>query len=122
MIPMILMIPWMVLAVLLSPDLSAISSCSESSSDDDSDFIAPAETYVHHMGNLFYECYMAERTKTQALMWLLLGEYNDRFPHIFRSYLHIDPDCFNSLVSDAIHDDKNFHNNSKTRRCSLTSK
>ena len=65
-----------------SSDSSAISSCSESSSDDDySDFMTPAETYVHHMENLFYERYMAEWTeipKTQAFMQLLLGEYKDR--------------------------------------------
>jgi len=76
-----------------SSDSSAMSSPSESSSDDDdSDFMTPAETYVCHMGNLYHERYMAERTeipKIQALMQLLLGEYKDRFPHIFRSYLHI---------------------------------
>ena len=96
-----------------SSNSSATSSSSESSSED-SDFMTPAETYVHHMGNLYYERYMAERTeipKTQELMRLLLGEYKDRFPHIFQSYLHIDPDCFDSLV-DAIHDDEIFHNNS----------
>ena len=93
-----------------STDSSAISS----SSDDDSDFRTPAETYVHHMGNLYSERYMAERTeipKTQVFMRLLLGEYKDRFPHIFRSYLHIDPHCFDSLV-ESIHDDEIFHNNS----------
>ncbi|KDR81304.1 hypothetical protein GALMADRAFT_60427 [Galerina marginata CBS 339.88] len=97
-----------------SSDSSATSSSSESSSDDDSDFMTPAETYVHHMGNLYHQRYMAERTeipKTQALMQFLLGDYKDRFPHIFRSYLRIDPDCFDSLV-DAIHDDDIFHNNS----------
>ena len=55
-----------------SSDSSTISSCSEySSDDDDSDFMTPAETYMHHMGNLFYERYMAEQTeipKTQAFM------------------------------------------------------
>ena len=65
-----------------SSDSSAISSCSESSSDDDdSDFMTPAETYMHHMGNLFYEHYMAEWTeipKTQAFMQLLLGKYKGR--------------------------------------------
>jgi hypothetical protein len=70
-----------------SSDSSDTSSCSESlSDDDDSDFMTPAETYVDHMGNLFYERYMAEWTeipKTQAFMQLLLGEYKDRFPHIF---------------------------------------
>jgi len=97
-----------------SSDSSSTSSSSESSDGGDSDFTSPAETYVHHMGNLYSERYMAERTeipKTQALMQLLLGEYKNKFPHIFRSYLHIDPDCFDSLV-EAIQDDEIFHNNS----------
>ena len=93
-----------------STDSSAISL----SNDDDSDFRTPAETYLHHMGILYSEHYMAELTeipKTQVFMWLLFGMYKDRFPHIFWSYLHIDPHCFDSLV-EAIHDEEIFHNNS----------
>jgi hypothetical protein len=77
--------------------------------------MTPAETYVHHMANLYSERYMAEHTeipKTQEFMQLMLGEYKDRFPHIFRSYLHIDPDCFDSLIN-TICDDEIFQNNSQ---------
>jgi len=46
-----------------SSDSSSTSLSSESSDGGDSDFTSPAETYVHHMGNLYSECYMAERTE-----------------------------------------------------------
>jgi hypothetical protein len=97
-------------------DSSSDSATSSSSSNTDgSDFMTPAETYVHHMANLYSERYMAEHTeipKTQEFMQLMLGEYKDRFPHIFRSYLHIDPDCFDSLIN-TICDDEIFQNNSQ---------
>jgi hypothetical protein len=90
------------------------SSSSSSSTDNDSDSMTPAESYLHHMENLYSQHYMAEQRevpKTKELMQLLLGDYKHRFPDIFRSYLHIDPDCFDLLV-EAIHDDDIFHNNS----------
>ncbi|KAF8152334.1 hypothetical protein B0H34DRAFT_677711 [Crassisporium funariophilum] len=94
---------------------SSDSATSSSLSDTDgSDFMTPAETYVHHMANLYSEHYMSEHTeipKTQEFMQLMLGEHKDRFPHIFQSYLCIDPDCFDSLVN-AICDNKIFQNNS----------
>jgi hypothetical protein len=99
-----------------SDSSSTSASSSELSSDDsdDPDFMTPAETYVHHMANLYSERYMAERTnipKTQGLMHLLLNNYKVNYPQIFRNYLHIDPDCFDALV-DVIQDDEIFLNNS----------
>ena len=44
-------------------------------------------------------------------MHLILHEYKHNRPHIFRSYLRIDPGCFDDLVT-AIEDDEVFHNNS----------
>ncbi|KAJ7645860.1 hypothetical protein B0H17DRAFT_1215838 [Mycena rosella] len=44
-------------------------------------------------------------------MELMLGAYKNEFPDIFRTYLRIDPSCFDDLVA-AIQDDKVFQNNS----------
>ncbi|KAF8804571.1 hypothetical protein BYT27DRAFT_7107251, partial [Phlegmacium glaucopus] len=93
---------------------SAASSSESSDDSDDPDFMTPAETYVHHMANLYSKHYMAERTnipKTQGLMHLLLNDYKVNHPQIFRNYLCIDPDCFDALVK-VIRDDEIFLNNS----------
>jgi hypothetical protein len=96
-------------------DVDSSSSSSESSDDsDDPDLVTPAETYVHHMANLYSERYMAERMdipKSQGFMHLLLNDYKVTYPLIFRNYLSIDPACFDALV-EAIRDDEIFHNNS----------
>ena len=97
-----------------SDDSSSTSMSSSESSSDDPDLITPAETYIHHMANLYSERYMAERTnipKSQELMHLLLNDYKVNHPLIFRNYLSIDPACFDALV-EAIRDDEIFHNNS----------
>lgn len=95
---------------------TSASSSSESSddSDDDSDLVTPAEIYVHHMANLYLNRYMAECTnipKSQGFMHLLLNDYKENYPLIFRNYLCIDPACFDALV-EAIRDDEVFQNNS----------
>ncbi|KAF8800291.1 hypothetical protein BYT27DRAFT_7227564 [Phlegmacium glaucopus] len=93
---------------------SAASSSKSSDDSDDLDFMTPAETYVHHMANLYSECYMAECTnipKTRGLMHLLLNGYKVNHPQIFRNCLRIDPDCFDALV-EVICDDEIFLNNS----------
>ena len=50
-----------------SDSSSTSSSLSESSDGGDSDFTSPAETNVHHMGNLYSERYMAEWTEIPKL-------------------------------------------------------
>ncbi|KAF8911103.1 hypothetical protein CPB84DRAFT_1743218 [Gymnopilus junonius] len=97
---------------------SGTSSSSMSSDSDDAESMTPAESYLFHMANLYSERYLAERTeipKTQDLMELLLGRYKRDFPHIFWSYLHIDPDCFDALC-EAIRDDEVFQNNSNNQQ------
>jgi hypothetical protein len=103
-------------------DSSEDSSSDSESSDDDSDpdLITPAETYIHHMANFYSERYMAERTnipKSQQLMHLLLNDYKVNHPLIFRSYLSIDPACFDALV-EAIRDDEIFLSNSNNSQMS----
>ncbi|KAG6806816.1 hypothetical protein H0H93_002417, partial [Arthromyces matolae] len=49
--------------------------------------------------------------KSPALLRLLLHDWKLNRPDIFRSYVRIDPDCFDSLV-DVIKDDPIFHNQS----------
>jgi len=100
---------------------SSTTTSSSSSDGDDSDLMTPAQLYIHHMGNLYSQRYMAEQReipKTKGLMQLLLGDYRHTFPDMFRSHLRIDPDCFDLLV-EAIHDDEVFHNNSHNSQISV---
>lgn len=100
-----------------SSDTESSSGWSSSSSSDSSDSDlepTPAEQYVTQMAALFADRYLEERSpipKTEELMHLILHEYKHNRPHIFRSYLRIDPGCFDDLVT-AIEDDEVFHNNS----------
>jgi hypothetical protein len=89
---------------------------SSSSSSDGSDLDEPtlAEQYVQGMAELYSEHYLNERRevpKTRSFMRLLLDVYKYERPAYFRSYLRINPDCFDALVT-AIADDDVFHNNS----------
>jgi hypothetical protein len=96
-----------------SSSSSGWSSSSTSSSEMDDD-PTPAENYIDAMAELYSQRYLAERRdipKTNSLMHLLLNDYKLDFPDIFRSYLRIDPACFDALVA-AIKDDEVFHNNS----------
>ncbi|KAJ7887973.1 hypothetical protein B0H13DRAFT_2533665 [Mycena leptocephala] len=88
---------------------------SSSSSSDGSDLDEPtlAEQYVQGMAELYPEHYLNERRevpKTRSFMRLLLDVYKYERPAYFRSYLQINPDCFDALVT-AITDDDVFHNN-----------
>ena len=64
------------------------SSSSELSDASDPDLTTPAEMYVHHMANLYSECYMAKHTnilKSQGLMHLLLNNYKFNYPQISKT-------------------------------------
>ncbi|KAJ7443147.1 hypothetical protein FB451DRAFT_1190265 [Mycena latifolia] len=96
-----------------SSSSSSWSSSSSSSSGSD-DEPTPAERYVESMGDLYSQRYLADRRdipKTDDLLTLLLTDYKTDFPDIFRSYLRIDPACFDDLLA-AIKDDDVFQNNS----------
>jgi hypothetical protein len=87
------------------------SSSSSSSSDEE---MTPAAEFTHHMAELYSQRYLADREeipKTDELLHLLLHTYKHTRPELFRSYLRIDPDCFDDLVT-TISDDPVFHNDS----------
>jgi hypothetical protein len=74
----------------------------------------PAECYVDAMAELYSEWYLNEHwkiDKSPVLLRLLLDNYKYSHPEIFHSYLQINPDCFDNLVT-TIQDDEVFHNNS----------
>ena len=91
---------------------SSSSSCLSSSEDE----LIPttSDMLLSSMGNLYSQRYLVDRgkiLKDQTQLYLLLNHYKLERPEIFRSYLRIDPKCFNDLVT-VIQDDPIFHNNS----------
>jgi len=104
-------------------DEDTSSSLDESSSDSSMDISDPelldddldaAKTYLHIMGELYSQCYLAEHQdiiKSRNQLHILLHDYKEKQPDIFRSYLCITPECFDDLVL-AIKDDEVFHNKS----------
>jgi hypothetical protein len=94
---------------------SGSSDWSSSSSSDDSDEeMTPEEQYIHDLGELYSRRYLVDREeipKSGEFLRLLLHVYKHSRPAFFRSYLRIDPDCFDALVA-TISDDPVFHNDS----------
>lgn len=91
----------------LSTDLS-------SSSSDDEPLPQTSEVILETLGQLYSECYLNSRqeiNKDGPQLHLLLHDYKFNRPEIFRSYLLIDPGCFDDLVN-VLKDDPVFHNNS----------
>jgi hypothetical protein len=74
------------------------------------------------MGKLYSWQYLADRgkiTKDRTQLYILLGHYKLERPDMFRSYLCIDPGCFDDLVT-VIQDDPVFHNNSNHAQMPVT--
>jgi len=74
------------------------------------------------MGQLYSKHYFATREaipKDSNQLYLLLNDYKVNQPDIFRSYLHISPDCFDAVV-EAIQDDEIFCNNSNNAQVPVT--
>jgi len=95
-----------------SESSSSGSSSSKSSSDEDP--LTASETLLDVMSQLYSKHYFATCEaipKDSNQLYLLLNDYKVNRPDIFRSYLHISPDCFDAVV-EAIQDDEIFHNNS----------
>jgi hypothetical protein len=91
----------------LSTDLS-------SSSSDDEPLPQTSEVILETLGQLYSEYYLNSRqeiNKDGQQLHLLLHDYKFNRPEIFRSYLLIDPGCFDDLVN-VLKDDPVFHNNS----------
>ncbi|KIY53655.1 hypothetical protein FISHEDRAFT_68686, partial [Fistulina hepatica ATCC 64428] len=94
------------------------SSTSSSSSDDSDDDLGPASRHLRQLAVLYANRYYNERrdiAKDHTLIHLLLEEWHNNHPDIFRSYLRITPKCFDDLV-EAISDDSVFHNASTSTR------
>lgn len=90
------------------------SSSSESSSSEDEPIPTTSDMLLASMGSLYSCRYLAGRgkiMKDRTQLDILLGHYKLERPDIFRSYLRIDPQCFDDLVA-VIQDDPVFHNNS----------
>ena len=96
-----------------SDSMSTGSSASSYSSDDDEPLPA-SQIYLDTLGELYSRRYLNSWEgiiKDGAQLQLLLTEWKVNHPEIFHSYLHIDPACFDDLVT-VICDDEVFHNNS----------
>ena len=99
-----------------SSSTSSGSSSSGSSSKSSSDEEPPtaSDTLLDVMGQLYSKYYFTTCDaipKDSNQLYLLLNNYKVNWSDIFRSYLHISPDCFDDVV-EAIQDDEIFHNNS----------
>jgi hypothetical protein len=95
-------------------DSSMDSTGSSSSSSSDEEVPPASQAYLDAMGELYSKRYLNDRQaiiKDGTQLKLLLTEWKVNRPEIFRSYLRIDPACFDALV-DVIQDDEVFHNNS----------
>src|SRR5258705_8514812 len=94
---------------------SSGGSSTGSSSSEDSETEPPAsQVYLDAMGELYSQRYLNSREaiiKDGTQLRLLLTEWKINRPEIFRSYLRIDPACFDDLVN-VIRDDEIFQNNS----------
>lgn len=74
----------------------------------------PSEELTNGLLELYSRFYWEERTKiikSDSILHLLLTEWKQTRPEIFRSYLRVTSDCFDALI-EAIRDDPVFHNNS----------
>jgi len=81
---------------------SSSHSSSFSSSSGSDDEPTPAKCYVDAMAELYSEWYLNEHwkiDKSHILLQLLLDNYKYSCPEIFCSYLWINPDCFDNLVT-----------------------
>jgi hypothetical protein len=90
------------------------SESSSSSSSDDEPLPPTSEAILEALGQLYSERYFNARreiNKDGTQLHLLLHDYKFNQPAIFRSYLRIDPGCFDDLVQ-VLKDDPVFHNNS----------
>lgn len=99
------------------PDTDETSSDSCSSTDSSSeDEVLPStsESILDTVAELYSQRYLNARdpiTKSNTTLHILLTDWKLNHPDIFRSYLHINPPCFDALVL-AIQDEDVFHNNS----------
>ncbi|KAF8992329.1 hypothetical protein BDQ17DRAFT_1432470 [Cyathus striatus] len=101
----------------LSEDFSDWTTSSSDSSDSSSSSIEDLELLpaciIAALEELYHQRYLDRRSipKTPDNLNMLLNEYKDRFPDIFRSYTGLTPACFDTLVS-VLQDHPIFYNNS----------
>ena len=103
-------------AMLIDSATKSSSSGSSSSSSADSIGQPPmSQIIIEAMADLYSRCYLNERrpiTKTYDTIHILLSEYKINRPEIFRSYVRVTPECFDTILA-TIRDDPIFHNNSQ---------
>src|ERR1700692_957145 len=80
--------------------LSHSSADLSSSSSDDEPLPQTSEAILETLRQLYLECYLNSReeiNKDGTQLHLLLHDYKFNRPEIFRSYLRINPGCFDNL-------------------------
>lgn len=101
-----------------SDSANSSSHSTSSSSSEDMELPALSQVFLAELTGLYSQRYINERTpitKTPVNMALLLTDYKTTRPEIFRSYVRIWPECFDTLLA-AIKDDPVFHNNSQNEQ------
>ena len=94
--------------------LSLSSSSSSSSLEDDEILPSTSQVYLDALGELYSQWYLNSREgilKDGTQLRLLLTEWKVNHSKKICCYLHINPACFDDLVT-VIQDDEVFHNNS----------
>jgi len=107
-------------AMLIDSETESSSSGSSSSTSSDSIDMQPptSQIFIDAMAELYSRWYMNERrpiVKTHDNIHILLGDYKVNRPEIFRSYVRVTPECFDSILA-TIRDDPIFHNNSQNEQ------
>jgi hypothetical protein len=100
----------------LDEDSSSSSSHGDTTDSSTDDELAPSisDMLMESLGELYSKRYLKERdkiNKSNNHLQLLLTDWKFNQPEIFRSFLHITPQCFDNLVT-TLQDDPIFRNNS----------
>lgn len=93
-------------------------SDSDSDESDDPELDDLCTIYLEALFGLHSSRYYEERRnipKTRTNLRMLLGVYKEQFPDIFRTYLRIQPACFDRLVS-LLETDPAFHSESNNEQ------
>lgn len=101
-----------------SSDTSSDSSMFTSSPDGEPSMPPMSDIYLDMLGNLYSQHYLSTRDrieKDQAALHLLLHDWKHTRPEIFRSYLRVEPACFDALI-ETIREDPVFHNESNNEQ------
>ena len=101
-------------------DSDSESSSSESSEEDFS-ALSASDAVLTALPGLYLQHYLADQVpipKSHANLQLLLTDWKDNHPEIFRSHLGVTPACFDLLV-EALQEDSVFNNQSHTEQIAV---